>query len=414
MISRVSLALLTMSLVAGCSDGTDPADDGDVAFVVCDATWVAAQDGDGVWTRIEPAGSTYDFSFRSGRGGIAKVRNLRWDGQNHLDIFYGTVAELRQAATWPDVSYCSPTLGMTGTVVVDTLGSTQVQLHLGTSYSSVGLFTDSFTIFGDPGTWDFVARQVSVSGNAVTRMIVRRNVEVVSGGTLATLDFGSSEAFSMDSSTATVAGLNGDQVLAKSTFFGSKGAAVVPLPARIAPDGATPARYEALPASQFAAGDFQLVEAVGYAVGRGARQAGVYTRSPSPRALTLGPRLNAPTATIIDSQPNLRMQAQVGSQSQYARAMMAHFEQGPGVTPLSPRNVEVTATAAYFGAIPSSWTITIPDLSTAAGWDPTWGLSSNALVTWSVKGVGGAIPLLDRSVADGATTLSATSFPQSP
>lgn len=412
MISRAGLALLTMSLVAGCSANTEPADDGDVSFVVCDATWVAAQDGDGAWTRIEPAGSTYDFSFRSGRGGIAKVRNIRVDGQNHLDVFYGTVTELRQAATWPDVSYCSPTLGMTGTVVVDTLDLTQVEVHLGSSYTSVGLQLNSFTIFGYPGMWDMVARQVFVSGNAATRMIVRRNVEVVAGGMLATLDFGSPEAFSMDSATATVTGLNGDQVLAKSTFFGSKGATVVPLPAGIVPDGATPARYEALPASRFAPGDFQLVEAVGYAIGRGARRAGVYTRSPSPRTLTLGPDLDAPIGSIIDSQPNLRMSVQVVSQSQYARTMMAHFEQGPGVMPLSPRNVEVTATAAYFGAIPSSWTITIPDLSGAAGWDPTWGLSTEALVTWSMKGAGGAIPVLDRSVADGATTQSGSSFPQ--
>jgi hypothetical protein len=45
-----------------------------VTFCAADApSWVAQQDGSGAWTQVAGPGPTYQFSFASGRGGIAFV-----------------------------------------------------------------------------------------------------------------------------------------------------------------------------------------------------------------------------------------------------------------------------------------------------------------------------------------------------
>jgi hypothetical protein len=410
-ISRLSMASLALIALVGCSGGTEPTENTSVTFSICDATWVAVQDGDGAWTHVLPtSGWTYDLSFKSGRGAIARVRNPRWDNQYHLDILYGTLAELRQASTWPDISYCSATVAMTGSVV-DTLAGYHFAILLGASYSSVGQFLENFTAFGYPGKWDMVATRTAITGQTVTKMIIRRDIDVVAGGTLARMDFDGPEAFAIDTSTVTISNSSPTDVQTrlKSTFFGAHGAAVVPMREVLVTDASAPFTHETIPAGQFAPGEFQVLEVI--ALGSGAvRQAGVYTRAPKARTLTLGPGLNTPSGSVVDSLPNMRMQVQVTTQVQYNRTMTAGFEQEPD---LSGRRhyVEVTQTSGYLGMVPPTWTITVPDLSGAEGWDPLWGLNSDLATTWWMRGVGGTIPLLDRSVPDGADFHSASKAP---
>jgi hypothetical protein len=197
----------------------------------------------------------------------------------------------------------------------------------------------------------------------------------------------------------------------KSSFYGHDGSAFFELNQIISTNGATSFQYDALPAGRLQPGDLQLVEATNLKLGAGYRRAGIYFTAPGDRTLALGPDLNVPSGSIVASTPNVRFRVQVAAQAEYNRIMTASFEQPQTASTSGRGYVDVGVTAKYLGQTPTTWSIIIPDFSGVAGWNPAWGLTDEGSVYWSVAGQGGAIPLIDATVAAGSATRLASMAP---
>src|SRR4051812_25486137 len=122
---RTAIGALTLAMLSACRDYTPaPTDPGPAGtpsvsnVVFCsglEPNWVAFQDGDGEWTRAEPALSgsqvTFHHAFATNRGAIATARELA-GGFTVLWVQYGTPAELAIVGdTRPD--HCPPTVFLT-------------------------------------------------------------------------------------------------------------------------------------------------------------------------------------------------------------------------------------------------------------------------------------------------------------
>ena len=78
------------------------------------------------------------------------------------------------------------------------------------------------------------------------------------------------------------------------------------------------------------------------------------------------------------------------------------------------RSASISASAAYFGGAPATWDLVIPDFTGVSGWLPTWGLQDGTGIDWTVTAEGGAILFLDPTIADGATSQSASRSSSTP
>jgi len=68
------------------------------------------------------------------------------------------------------------------------------------------------------------------------------------------------------------------------------------------------------------------------------------------------------------------------------------------------RDATVIMTANYLGGAPANWTLLVPNLSAAGGFNNTWGLA-NAPFDWCITGLTGQVFLIDHTTpADGATS----------
>jgi hypothetical protein len=76
--------------------------------------------------------------------------------------------------------------------------------------------------------------------------------------------------------------------------------------------------------------------------------------------MTFGPALSTPTLTRLAGGSYSRVQAQLGIQSEYARAFIANYSQTS-----ANRSVSIRTTAGYTGG--GAWDVTIPAFS-GGGW----------------------------------------------
>jgi hypothetical protein len=125
-----------------------------------------------------------------------------------------------------------------------------------------------------------------------------------------------------------------------------------------------------------------------------ARFAGVYFHTPSDKTIAMGPALSTPTVTRFATAPYAQPRVQLPGQTEYNKLLIASYEQ-------TNRSASVAATAAYYGAAPTTWDVTLPNLSGAAGWNNAWGLDATP-IDWSVLAQGGTI-LQIAPPADGST-----------
>ena len=94
------------------------------------------------------------------------------------------------------------------------------------------------------------------------------------------------------------------------------------------------------------------------------------------------------------------MRAQLASQAAYSTAAGATFSQDSIL-------VDVLVTAGYTRGAPATWTIDMPDFS-SAGYDATWGLKNGESVNWSVSALGGTLlPFIGATPVDGAQIVGA-------
>jgi hypothetical protein len=386
---------------------------GSVSFTFCaeDAPiWVAIQDGTGAWTRVNPtSGSTYSFAFPSGKGGVATVDTV--GAGTDLSVIYATLAEFTAATSTINNGGCSSDKTVNGSV--SGVGATELaSVTLGSSGAFViPAVSTSFVLNNVPaGPQDLVATRTDASSN-VNWVILRRGLNQANNSTLPVLAFGT-EGFAPASANVTVTGLGSDTAAVVSLFNGVRGSSFAFLSSISDVISTTPPQpFAAIPTGNLQANELQELVAFSNELNnsRSDRTAGLYFTTVSNRTVALGPKLNTPTVTKVVTGVNARPNAMLVSQAQYNRLFSADYSQSS-----LNRDANVVATAGYFGGLPGTWNVTLPDLSAATGWNTNWGLANGTPIDWTISVQGGAIPFLDATIADGSASQSASIQSSSP
>src|SRR6266567_1162741 len=263
--------LLLVTAVSACSDGMMPSapppppPPTDVAVAYCaglEPTWVAFQDGAGVWTHVQPtvSGSTTTFrsQFSSNRAAIAMV--TRSGALTVVSVLYGTPAELETAGD-TNPRHCGPATAETllGTAIgIDTDAVAFVSASFG-SRARVGV-DHTFELKSLPsGPRDLLATRFAEATGAVTRFILRRDVDVPDSTLLPVFDFASAEAFPPAVANVSLIGLGAEGARSGTRLLTSHDELAVSLPTNLTIDATRP--YFALPETQLRAGDLQIVSA---------------------------------------------------------------------------------------------------------------------------------------------------------
>jgi hypothetical protein len=155
-----------------------------------------------------------------------------------------------------------------------------------------------------------------------------------------------------------------------------------------------------VPDSLLQAGDFHVSTVFAAASdGKSGRFAESMYHSLPDQTVTFGPPLSTPTVSTLGTSPSLRLRTQLPSQSAYNGGVSAEYDQGAN-------SIEVTATAGYFGGMPSTWVVDVPDFA-GAGYDASWGLRSGTTLSWLVVAAGGnVLPFFGATVVDGAQIIA--------
>ena len=301
------------------------------AFCTADAPiWVAAQDGNGAWTRVLPTtvgGSTYQFTFASGRGGVARVDTI--GTSTDLSVVYGTVAEFTSYAASANFGGCGAKTVNGSVANVAVTEAANVSLGFSPTIVIPALSTSFQLTNVADGPQDLVGVRADATTFAANKVILRRALNPANNSTLPVLDF-NAEGFAPVSPNVTVTDLGTDEARITALFTGVRGSAfglLSLITSYTAASGAVP--YGAIPLAQLNANEFQQLSALASAPGSSTsdRTAAVYFRSPVNQTLALGPVLSTPTVTKLVTAPNARPRVQLAGQAEYNRLFQALYDQ---------------------------------------------------------------------------------------
>ena len=404
---RISILTLTiaLALLSACGDDppaptspvdppADPPADVDVAFCRgLEPAWVAFQDGDGQWTRVEPAvaGSvtTFHGTFAAGRGAVATARRFA-SGLTALAVFYGTPGELTLVGDTSPRD-CSPATGtLHGTVTgLDTNEVAFVSAGLSTHRDAAFPGERNDFTLGDlaAGPQDLLATRVTVVGGAgtLTGLILRRGIEVADSGTVAPLDFASAEAFAPAVRDVTIQGLGPEGALTQSGFHTARSEHVLEfVPVR---ETAATRAYRAIPEAKLQPGDLLvLLATTAPTIGNVRRAATLWYRAPVDRTLALGALPTPPTIAVEATTPSLRPRARLATQADYDRLTSINYQQGQNTV------VTVSMTPAFAARTAGGYDLVVPELSGVTGFDPAWALRpGGGTLIWTVARIGGSL-----------------------
>jgi hypothetical protein len=378
---------------------------GNVSVALCPAIgtpiWVAFQDGTAPWVLSTAVNGVYSGQVSSGRGGLAYVVPSPAGGFA-IHVHYGTTVELQG---FGDLM-CQGVTGAGKTVNVSVSGNAPpglAHLALGSSITTAQEGTTPRFLGVPNGSLDLAGARISpaVPRFVLSKLFVQRGLDPAPGSTVS-VDFNGPGAVDPVFGTATIANLGADQALV-TTYYRTANRTL--LWYSIGGLGTNPVRtFGGFPAFP---GSFHLVEVIAgpeVPLPDRSRAAGVVHAAIGDRTVTLGPDLSAITVAQAGTSPPLRMEAVIPTTT-YNGSWSVTFAQGTGA---QLRAVRVSATAGYLGGSPSTVTLVVPDLSTAAGFDNLWALAETATIDWSVEahsttGFGRQIPW-----QEGATFISAT------
>ena len=234
-------------------------------------------------------------------------------------------------------------------------------------------------------------------------MIIRRNTQYANAATVPDLDFSGVESFVPISHPIKLTNLSGDQSRATLSFVTANGqsAEFFSSAGRFFPalnSDAVP--FFGIPDSLLQAGDFHVSTVFAVASdGKSGRLAESMYHSLPDQTVTLGPQLSTPTVSTLGTSPSLRLRAQLPSQSAYNAGVNAEYDQGAN-------SIEVVATTGYFGGMPSTWVVDVPDFA-GAGYDAAWGLRGGTTLSWLVVAAGGnVLPFFGATVVDGSQLIA--------
>ena len=404
-LAKMGLTALAMSVLAACSDyqkdPTAPYRNPDptpttVSVAFCNGSeprWVAVQDGDGEWTRVEPVISgqfaMFLHTFTSNRGAVATARELA-NGLTTLSIQYAAPAELAMAGDQrPDLCGVITDGTILGTVAgIDTNEVAVVSTGRSTREATTVAEGGAFTLHQVGGPEELLATRLTrVAGDVhLTGIILRRGPALPDGATIPVLDFGSAEVIQPASAVVTLTGLGADGAASRNGFRSAHSENVIIF---VDPSVTATARsYFAVPEDKLAPGDLQFLTATTSATQTNniARAATSYFRAPGARTLTLPELPHAPELSFASTAPTVRPRARFDSQSAYGQATGISYQQSESSV------VSVSMTPAY-AAANGGYDLVVPELTGVAGFDPRWALRAGNALRWTSARIGGTLGL---------------------
>jgi hypothetical protein len=376
---------LTLTLaVASTSGGTA------ITLTYCQADppiWVASQSESGPWIRAAAGATANTYTINiSNRGGFAAVYNASGGGYR-IEITYGTATEL--STTGPQCSDATGSKAVTGTVA-SLAAADEAYISLGAAEAvrnGPGAFT--ITDVAD-GPLDLLAMRSTTTQTTITptKLIFRRGVNQAANSAIPLLDFAATEAFDPVTANLTIGNLGTDTpflLVSMLTLAGGTGTYYI---GDLAATSATQPWY-GLPESKLIAGDLHNAVSFGVnAIGDQFRAVYLYARQVTNRTVTLGPSVSVPTISVAGTTPYVRHRVVFARQTEYGQALLVQFSQNSQNGGPNYRSVSVQATSGYFGAAPTSWDVTVPDLSGGSGFLPTWGLQPGVTAAYTIGGIG--------------------------
>ena len=385
---------------------------GNTTFQFCGASselpiWFAAQTGS-TWQQVLPSSpNTYSITV----GNSAGVAWVTQDAATAttLHIMYGTKDELVAEGA----GHCASLGGKTVTGSVAGLGVTDgAVVSFGSrSATAINSFSPNFTLSNIPdGVHDLVAARLPLPGLQADRVIIQRGLNPGNNSSFGTLNFGGASAITTVPRTVNVQGVaGGESVFASATFMTGNGTSVN-VGSSLPGSSATP-QVNVVPAASVIAGDLHTFTAMaGIVAGStltSGRVASLVTSSAASPTVTLGADLNTPTVSTFGLQGGvIRVRTALTIQSQYNAQWLLSYSQSSGG---ASRNVIVTVSGAYQnllnGALLGN---NMPDFSIVPGWQSTWGLQNNVLISWSVYAYGWSVGSgLSQPTLDGTTIVGA-------
>jgi hypothetical protein len=385
-------------------------------YAACDPSrvpvWFAVQNGSGSWTRVN-AGANSTFTFPvSAKVGIASV--VREGTAYATSVTYASgsdftsVALGNPCATTPQTGTKSVNGTISGVGTPPAFATVSIGGGGGdTTFTSPGA-QFPFSLSDVPnGTRDLIAAIHVANPNGFTPLqglIIRRDVAYANGAAVPTLNFGANagQRFNPQAFTIFTENTGTDPLSVSESLSTANGiSAPIHVEEQAMPAAPTRVRYYAVPDSLLRPSDLHVIEVfTAPSGGNSFRFATMMLHRATEQTIAFGPALATPSVTTPASTPYLRPRLQLPSQSAYDAAAFAEFRQNGNL-------VEVAASAAYFGAAPQTWTLDVPDL-TSAGYDATWGLRSGMPVEWGVGALtGNFLVFAGATVVDGTRIMGA-------
>ncbi len=400
--SGAAVLILALSILSACTDknavapvidpGGGPSTTVEVPFCADEApAWVAFQDGDGAWTTTSPIidgrHAVYRHDFLANRGGIAVGQRFSV-GLTTVNVTYGAPAELTAFGnTFPGECNSSAPKAILGTVagVGDNQGATVS-----------GGFSNAFIFPGDRSfvLSDLTDEPQTILATRTTRvndvltldkLIVRRTPVLPDSATIPVLDFDSDEAFAPAVANVMIDGIGAEGAQAHTRLVTANSQSIMSFLGNS--KTAATRSYNALPESRLATTDLQaLTVSANPTTDPVIRSATTYFRAPVDQTIGLGPAASAPTISVIERTPSLRLRTVLAPQTVYDRFASIVYQQGSAV-------VSVGMTAQYAGLTNRGYDMSIPDFSAVPGFDPQWALRGNATgdIFWTETRIGGTL-----------------------
>lgn len=377
--SGVSDATTTFDLtVSAAPSGADITFDYSTCMVGDQPLWVAFQDGAGVgaWTRVTETGAgsaVYDVTVTQSTFGMAIVSENGSDTE--VAVGYWGVGQIEGGVVPGCVPVSSKTVGGNA---VGLVGLTNVSF----GGASTPLFTDGAFVIGTvpEGIQDFVGYSANNTGGT-DRMVISRDLDIVSGGSIGTVDFGA--GFTPGSATITLNGLtggeNGFAGMSYATSSAGSTCSVATLYTDIMPTGgATTFTGRSAPAAEQMSDEYHIVDLT-YTVGAQAKIVKESFSTLADRTVDLPADVPTPTVTNAGSTGYLRLQADYMLDAEYDDLTSFSYTDGiAGVTLFATG--DAMSTAASF---------TMPDFSALDGWMDIWAVPAMATgVEYAVTATG--------------------------
>ena len=405
--------LLIVGMLAACSDNATspspsppPPPPANVSVAYCaglEPVWVAFQDGNGAWTRSLPTTSNgtvvFQTTITATRGGIATA-TPSGAGITFLHVFYGAPEEL-ETLGYTSPRFCGPPVVKTLLGNVAGLDSNEFAIIRGGSDAqTLAHAGNEFELnVLPPGPQDILATRITRTNgrDTMTKIILRRGIDLADGATLPVLDFTSAEAFVPATASVTLSGIGvGGAAISTRLITGGFNSTFGVVTGQ---DIGTARPYFALPEAQLLPGDLQVLNASGHgATPNSVRSASRFFHAVQDYTIGLGADVVPPDFRTVATSPTLRLGARLVNQSEYGRETSVSFQED------STRFVSVSMTQNYALQVGGTYDLVIPELTGVAGFEAAWALSPTNSLRWSATRIGGTLGLgIEPVPFDGAT-----------